>query len=164
MRCHHQCNPCKCGTAEGERRKQDAFVTLSAHREAVIRRAQRALLIVLLETGSAMADDVRKLVALPPTIGPKVFGAVPLPLARAGIIRADGFSKTCRPVGHARPVTLWALADRAAAVQWLADHPDLEDTFEQRKVGTASQRVLFSIHPTIEPGTAAATAAPGVEI
>jgi hypothetical protein len=30
-------------------------------------------------------------------------------------------------VGHARPVMGWQLADRAAALAWLADHPPLPD-------------------------------------
>lgn len=138
------CNPCKCGEAEGERRKQDAFATLTATREAVIRRAQRALLTTLLETGLATADDVRELVELPPGVGPKCFGAAPGPLARAKIIRADGFAKTCRPVGHARHVTVWALADGEKAMRWLADHPDLPEPLE-RSEGAAMQRqgVLF---------------------
>ena len=53
---------------QGERLKLDAFAVLTANREAVIRRAQRALLTVLLETGSETADDVRQLVELPPGI------------------------------------------------------------------------------------------------
>ena len=120
-------NSCRCGQEEGERRKADAFAMLAAHREIVIRRAQRALLTVLLETGSATADDIRDLVDLPPGIGPKLFGAAPGPLARAGIIAPAGFTKTCRPVAHSRPVTVWRLADRVAARCWLWDHPDLED-------------------------------------
>jgi hypothetical protein len=161
--CKPLCNPCKCGAIEGERRKQDAFATLTANREAVIRRAQRALLTVLLETGSATADDVRELVELPPGINAKCFGAAPGPLARAKIIRADGFAKTCRPVGHARPVTVWALADRNKALRWLADHPDLEDTFEQSEGAAASQRVLFLIDTTNEPTPTVAAVGAGME-
>ena len=137
--CKSPCNPCRC---EGERRKADAFALLEAHREAVIRRAQRALLTVLLEHGTGTADDVRELVELPPGINAKCFGAAPGVLARAKIIRADGFAKTCRPVGHARPVTVWALADRPAAERWLRNHPDMPP---EESEGTAVQRqgVLF---------------------
>jgi hypothetical protein len=148
--------------AEGERRKDEALDLLAHCREAVVRRAQHALLAVLLETGSATADDVRERVELPPGVGPKCFGAVPLPLVRAGIIRADGYAKTCRPTAHARPLTVWLLADRVAAVQWLSDHPDLEDTFAQSEAAVVSQGLLFPI-TTNEPGAAAATAAPGME-
>jgi hypothetical protein len=138
----NECPECKCG----ERRKADAFALLLARRETVVRRAQRALLTVLLETGSATADDVRELVELPPGIGPKCFGAAPGPLARAGVICAAGFAKTCRPVGHARPVTVWALADRPAAERWLQNHPDLSDPAdinESEGVAVARQGVLF---------------------
>ena len=108
MNCNSKCDSCRCGEAEGERRKLDALSLLAAHRETVIRRAQRALLTILLESETATADDVRDAVELPPGIGPKCFGAVPLPLARAGIIQAHGYAKTRRPVGHARPLTVWS--------------------------------------------------------
>ena len=139
------CYPGNCPN-EGERHKADAFALLSAHREAVIRRAQRALLTALLETGSATADDVRELVELPPGVGPKCFGAAPGVLARAKVIRQAGFAKTCRPVGHARPITVWALADRPAAERWLQNHPDLPDPADRSKPEGATvtrQGMLF---------------------
>jgi hypothetical protein len=160
VNCNNQCNPCKCGRDEGERRKQRAFATLTANREAVIRRAQRALLTVLLETGSATADDVRELVELPPGINAKCFGAAPGVLARAKIIRADGFAKTCRPVGHARPVTVWALADRAKALRWLADHPDLPEPLEASEVvADRRQTVLFDPQENATPAAGTVGAA-----
>lgn len=144
---------------EGERRKAAAHRLLADHREAVVRRAQRALLWVLLKTGSATADDVRELVELPPGIGPKCFGAVPLPLARAGIIRADGYAKTCRPEGHARPVTVWILADREAAERWLRNHPDLPDPADDDRGNGKTQAVLFPTQETATPTVDAAGAA-----
>lgn len=149
--------------AEGERRKAEALALLADHREAVVRRAQRALLAVLLKAGSACADDVRGLVELPPGINAKCFGAAPGPLARAGIIRADGYAKTCRPVGHARPVTVWVLADRPKAERWLLTHPDLPDAGDDEPPADGSQGLLFPIHPTNNPGAAVAAAAPGME-
>jgi hypothetical protein len=157
------CNPCKCGAIEGERRKLDAFAVLTANRETVIRRAQRALLTVLLETGSATADDVRELVELPLGIGPKCFGAVPGPLARAQIIRADGFAKTCRPIGHARPVTVWALADRSKALRWLADHPDAPTPLEKSEgIADRWQTVLFDPQENATPAAGTAGAAESI--
>ena len=141
--CKSKCNRCRCDAAESERLKADALTLLETRREAVIRRGQRALLDTLLCSGVATADDVRDLVELPPGIGPKCFGAVPPPLARAGIIRANGFSKTCRPTAHARPLTVWILADRDAAVRWLRNHPDLPDPIDQSEGAAGSQRVLF---------------------
>ncbi|MEN6407224.1 MAG: hypothetical protein ABFC77_12230 [Thermoguttaceae bacterium] len=151
--CKIPCNPCRCGVAEGECRKADALAVLTANRETVIRRAQRALLAAILEAGSATADDVRALVELPPGIGPKCFGAVPSLLVRVGIIRADGFVKTCRPKAHARPVTVWTLVDRPAAERWLRDHPDMPD-LEKSEGAAGSQGVLFSL--TQETATPAA--------
>jgi hypothetical protein len=37
-------------------------------------------------------------------------------------MRVD-YAVSTRPEAHARPVAVWALADRAAAVRWLAEHP-----------------------------------------
>jgi hypothetical protein len=91
----------------------------------VIRSAQRALLRLLLNQGTATADDVRAVVDLPPGINPKAFGAAPSLLAKRGIIAADGFTRSCRPEAHARPVTVWRLVDPLAAEQWLRTHPEL---------------------------------------
>jgi hypothetical protein len=137
----------RCNCAEGERRKADALATLAKRREAVVRRAQRALLTVLLETGSATADDVRDLVDLPQGVDPKLFGAVPRPLGRAGIIRAAGVVKTCRPMAHARHITIWVLADRAAAERWLATHPEPTDWTPDPAdaTGDGPQRLLFPV-------------------
>jgi hypothetical protein len=113
------------GRAEGERRRDEALDLIRRRRASVVRAAQRALLSKLLDADTATADDVRDLVPLPSGIDPKVFGAAPTPLADAGLIRAAGFKRSCRPKAHARPVTVWALADRAAARLWLAAHPEL---------------------------------------
>jgi hypothetical protein len=114
-------------TAEGEHLKLAAFALLAASREALIRRARRALLAVLLDRGEATIDDVRVAVPVPDGINPKAFGPVPGELAEAGIIAAHGYAKSTRPEAHARPVQVWRLADRAAALHWLAMHPDLPE-------------------------------------
>ena len=64
-------------------------------------------------------------VEVPAGINPKLYGAVPGPLARAGIIAADGFTKTSRPTAHARPITGWQLANRQKAERWLEVNSDL---------------------------------------
>jgi hypothetical protein len=113
--------------AEGERRKDAALVLLESRRECYIRQGRRALLVKLLRDGVATADDVRAAVELPPGLDPKAFGAVPKMLASAGIIRADGFVRTARAEGHARPVTRWRLVDARAAEAWLKTHPPLAE-------------------------------------
>jgi hypothetical protein len=120
MDCNHERN-------EGERRKQDVLQTLAAHREAYVNRGRRVLLERLLSHGLATADDVRRAVELPGKIDPRCLGSVPGPLARAGIIRCTGSTKTKRAKAHARKIEVWALADRAAALAWLAAHPDQPD-------------------------------------
>ena len=79
----------------------------------------------LLLDGAAVvtADDVRDRVKVPPGIDPRCLGAVPGPLARAGAIRSAGYAKSTRPETHARVLVAWRLADRAAAMRWLRDHP-----------------------------------------
>jgi hypothetical protein len=112
--------------------------------------------------GQATADDVRDALDLPEGIDPVCLGAVPIALARAGIVRRVGYVPTCRPDAHARPVSLWALADRAAAVRWLADHPDRpdDDADQDGPDRPAAQGMLFDLYQeTATPtGTAAGAA------
>jgi hypothetical protein len=115
--------PRSTGRVEGERLRDAALALLVKRRTAVVRAGQRALLRRLLDAGTGTADDVRAAVELPPGIGPRSFGAVPASLVEAGVIRATGYQRTARPTAHARPNTVWALADRAAALAWLAAHP-----------------------------------------
>src|SRR5262249_44911802 len=115
------------GRLEGERLKLAAHTLLEARREVYVRRGRRALLLQLLDAGTATADDVRAVVELPPGLNPKLFGAVPRPLAKAGMIRAVGHVPTSRKEGHGRPVMRWQLADRDAALAWLGVNPDLRD-------------------------------------
>jgi hypothetical protein len=131
--------PSPAGRVEGERRR-DAALKLHAERcAALVRRGQRALLLRLLDAGTATADDVRDAVELPAGVGPRCFGAVPLPLAELGIISAAGYTPTRRPEGHARPITVWELADRAAALAWIDTHPEKTD----REPAALVQRGLF---------------------
>jgi len=142
---------------EGESLKADAIDLLAERRAVFVRRGQRALLTALLVTDIAAADDVRDLVNLPPGIDPVCLGAVPGPLVGAGIIRRVGYAPTCRPTAHARPLSVWAVVDRDAAMQWLADHPDLPD------LGDDDQSLLFPVHPTNDTGAAVAAATPAME-
>jgi hypothetical protein len=114
----------RAGRREGHRRKDAAHAILDARRERFVTQARRQLLFVLLEQGTASADDVRERITLPADIGPVCLGAVPKPLALAGIIRRIGYTVTSRPVAHARPVSIWELVDPDAARRWLADHPE----------------------------------------
>lgn len=115
-------------TAEGERRKLNAFAVLEAHREILINRGRRALLAAMLSGDeTATADDVRAAVELPEGINPNLFGSVPGLLARAGIIRLARLRLSARPERHAGLNRVWELADRPAALAWLHDHPDRPD-------------------------------------
>jgi hypothetical protein len=130
-------------TDEGERRKLTAHALLAARRELSVLRGRRALLLRLLGAGEAIADHVRAAVELPDGIDPVCFGTVPGELARAGIIERIGFATTARPEAHARPVSIWQLADRAAALAWLAAHPDRPDPLPEPEGATDS--MLFDL-------------------
>ena len=103
--------------SEGESAKRTAHALLEARRKAFVNRGRRALLKAMLLTGTATIDDVRLAVELPDGINPKCFGPVPGPLSKAGIIRPNGTVKTTLAAGHARPVTVWELSDRSAAMR-----------------------------------------------
>jgi len=107
----------------GEARKQERLTLLQQLRAVHIRRGQHALLARLLAGETATADDGHRIVELPPDIDPRCLGAVPGPLAKAGIIRSNGFVKSTRPKRHASPTQEWILADPAAAVAWLDSNP-----------------------------------------
>jgi len=118
--------------ADGELRKRAAHAQLEARRAALVRRARRALLKAMLADGrgQATADDVRSSVELPPEVNPVCLGCVPSSLVAAGIITRAGYRPSLRAAGHARPVTIWQLIDRAAARRWLAEHPAPEGDAE----------------------------------
>jgi hypothetical protein len=118
----------KAGQEEGRSRKDAAHTLLEACRDVLIRRARRALLIQLMEAGTATADDVADRIG--PTgadIDPRWRGTVPGPLARAGIIRRVGYCKSARPIRHSSVLSLWELADRAGAMTWLVRNTELPD-------------------------------------
>jgi hypothetical protein len=114
----------------GEPRKDAAHPRPEAVRNAYVRNARRELLVRLIVAGTATADDVVEMIELiwgaVYPIDPRWRGAVPGPLARAGIIRDTGLAvRSCRPEAHGRKITVWELADYAAAEAWLAQNPEL---------------------------------------
>ncbi len=115
---------CECG---GEQTKHDKLAMLEARRAVYVNRGRRALLGRLLVAGEATADDVIAAVHLPVDIDPRCLGAVPGPLARAGIICSTGFVKSTRPQRHASYIQAWQLTDPDEAQRWLAANPDMPD-------------------------------------
>jgi hypothetical protein len=118
----------KAGKNEGESRKDAAHALLEARRDVLIRRARRALLLRLLDVGIATADDVTERIGpTDPSIDPRWLGTVPGPFAIARTIRRASYTKSTRPIRHASVIAVWELADRAAALAWLARNPDLPE-------------------------------------
>jgi hypothetical protein len=116
------------GKTEGESRKDAAHHLLEAHRNVLIRRARRALLLRLLDVGIATADDVAERIGpTDPSIDRRWLGSVPGPLEIARIIRRAAYTKSARPIRHASVIAVWELADRAAAIVWLTRNPDLPE-------------------------------------
>ncbi len=140
----------KAGQREGERRRDSAFSLLEARREVYILRARRALLLRLLEAGTATADDVAESSGpVPEGIDGRFLGTVPGPLARAKIIRRTGFVASSRPSRHASILSIWELADRAGATAWLDRHPDVPDPDPVDEAGATSPTT--SKPPSPEP-------------
>ena len=108
---------------EGEARRDAALNRLRARRADLIRECTAAALRVALDRGEVCADDVRAVVPIPADISPKFVGVVFRDLADAGILRRAGFRNSTRPAAHARPLSLWRLADADAALAWLDAHP-----------------------------------------
>lgn len=115
------------GLDEGLRRRDRALDRLGARRPALVRRIQREYLTILLRRGPTTTDPVRAAVPIPDGCDPRLVGAAVHQLARLGIIRGVGWSRSVRPEAHGRDIRIWAITDRAGAISWLADHPELDD-------------------------------------
>jgi hypothetical protein len=121
-------DPRKAGQREGARRKDAALALLEARRDVWVRRGRRALLTHLLAHGTGTADDVADLLGeIPTDLDPRWRGAVPIVLAKAGIIRHVGYVNSRRPIRHASTLKIWELASEGHALTWLSFHPDLPD-------------------------------------
>ena len=115
------------GQNEGESRKDAAHHLLEAHRDVLIRRARRALLLRLLEVGIATADDVAQRIGpTDPSIDPRWLGTVP--------DRSQSPASYVEPTTRNRldrfdmlPSSQSGIANRAAAMAWLARNPDLPE-------------------------------------
>ncbi len=114
-------------TAEGERRRDAAFDLLRERRAALVRRGCRLLAVRLLDNGTATMDDIAAELETPPDTDRRLVGAIPSTLAKAGVAALAGYVRSTRPERHASILAVWRLADRDAALLWLADHPDLPD-------------------------------------
>ena len=64
-----------------------------------------------------------------------------------------GYVRSCRPERHASVLAVWRLADRAAALAWLADNPELPDLDAD-----GADRRQLELFTNDEPATVAAGA------
>ena len=80
---------------EGEREESKTPWPVSARgAKAIVERGRRVLLLRLLGSPTATADDVRQALDLPEGLDARCSGAVPIGLARAGIIRSAGYVRS----------------------------------------------------------------------
>ena len=86
---------------EGERRKDAAHALLETHRDVYIRRARRALLLRLLEVGTATADDVAERIGQAPEASTADFSAQ----CRDRLPEPGSSGEQASPRQHGRPVT-----------------------------------------------------------
>jgi len=112
----------------GETRRDAALNLLADRRPVLVRDIRRAAVRLALTGDTFTADDLRAAVDIPDGINPVVVGSAVRALAVAKIIRKDGSRNSKRKRAHARPNAVWTLADRAAAVAWLAANPPLAAT------------------------------------
>ncbi len=105
---------------DGEARRDAALALLRVRRAELIRLCSAAALRVAFDRGEVCADDVRALVAIPFDISPKLVGVVFRDLADAGFFRRAGYRNSTRPAAHARPLSVWQLADATGAAARLA--------------------------------------------
>lgn len=104
----------------GDDLRDAALDALRDHRADLIRECAAAALRVALARGEVSADDVRAAVPIPADVNPVFVGCVFRDLAADGILRRAGFRNSTRPAAHARPVSVWAIADAAEATARLA--------------------------------------------
>lgn len=132
------------GVREGQARRDSALGLLETHRRDTIRKARREFLQLLLSRpeGTGSVDEIRDRVPLATGIDPTCFGAVPGALRNAGIIAAGGFVTSGRAVAHARPIRVWKLSSRSAALAWLRDNPA---PVEPERPRDGRQNLLFGL-------------------
>lgn len=121
----------------GESRRDAALALLRAHRAALVRDLTRATVRLAVDRNTVTADDVRAVVPIPPGIRPVVVGAALRDVALSGIVRRIGYRPSTRPAAHARPLAVWQLADRDAALAWLAAHPPIDGALAPPEGGPA---------------------------
>lgn len=109
----------------GQELKAAALERHERRHSPLIRNGQRVLARAILEHGFATADDIRDRFVLPTGVNPKALGAVPVGLAKAGLIEQAGFTVSRRPEAHRRPVAIWRTSDPDGLRAWLASHPEL---------------------------------------
>lgn len=111
-------------SGDGESRKRSALDNLEANRELIILQARRRFVSHALSHGVVTTDDARDGLSIPEGVDPVCLGAVPGGLARKHVVRRIGFVPSKRPEAHARPISVWELADAAKALAWLRANPE----------------------------------------
>lgn len=112
--------------AAGRRAADAAISGHEARRRRYLLQAMRWFIELLIElvgeTEGATTDDLR--LRRPELAHPQsAKGTIPKVLRRARVIRFVGWREATRESSHARPMRIWRLVSRDAALKWLTEHP-----------------------------------------
>jgi len=108
----------------GRTGRDSALAAFEERKAKYLLRARRAFVRRLLDNGTATVDEIHDEIELPASVDPKLFGATPTLFAKSRIIERVTFRPALRPEAHARPVSVWRLIDRSAAITWLQRNPE----------------------------------------
>jgi hypothetical protein len=109
---------------EGRERKRKALDRHEEYRAALLLKARREFIRRGLSGKRMTTDDIRYHINIPDGVDPSFLGAVPKVFANAGIINRIGYEPSGRAEAHTRPISVWKVVQRGAALAWLACNPE----------------------------------------
>jgi hypothetical protein len=98
----------------GELLREAGVMRATLNCRELIDREELRFLDCVAANGEVTSDDTVNDLADEYGDGGKWRGAIPLRLAREGLIVAAGWKRSCRPSRHGSKITRWAIADREA--------------------------------------------------
>lgn len=114
-------------TAEptGAELRDEALDGLEKRHPAIVRRCQRIVVRIVIDGGTATADDLEHVDSGKRRRG--FLGAVFRNLHKLGVIESCGYQTSKIPRNHARPLGVWRCANVERARKWLDDNPEIDE-------------------------------------